>query len=137
MELLPTPAASDSTGGGAHPDARVGHTRQLIDYALLDGSERWAQYAPAIERWEGLTRPAPDATEPNTLGNPRLNAQFAEWMMGWPEGWVTDMIPEGRKRPAGSISRNAALKVIGNGVCPQQAAAAIRQLLALDIEQTN
>jgi DNA (cytosine-5)-methyltransferase 1 len=42
--------------------------------------------------------------------------------MGWPEGWVTE--------PAIGISRNDQLKIIGNGVCHQQAAAALRYLLA-------
>lgn len=31
---LPTPAASDGTGGGQHPDKRQGHTGQLIDAVL-------------------------------------------------------------------------------------------------------
>ena len=47
-----------------------------------------------------------------------MNARFSEWMMGLPEGWVTDLIPNRR-----------ALKVIGNGVMPQQAALALRELL--------
>lgn len=40
--------------------------------------------------------------------------------MGLPEGWVTD-VP--------GLSRNAQLKALGNGVVPQQAAAALRLLL--------
>ena len=39
-------------------------------------------------------------------------------MMGLPDGWVTDILP-----------RSPALKCIGNGVCPQQAAHAFRHLL--------
>ena len=35
--LLPTPNASDATGGGQHPSKRVGHSRQLIYYALSIG----------------------------------------------------------------------------------------------------
>lgn len=42
-------------------------------------------------------------------------------MMGLPDGWVTD-VP--------GLTRNAQLKAIGNGVVPQQAAAAVRMLLA-------
>ena len=118
--LLPTHAASDATGGGRHPDARTGHTRQLIDYALLDNTPKWGKYAAAIHRWEQQTRPAPAPTEPNKNGNPRLNAAFAEWMMGWPAGWVTDI-----------VGRNDALRIIGNGVVPQQAEAAIRWLLSV------
>lgn len=120
---LPTPNASDATGGGTHPDNREGHSRQLIDYALLHGSDRWGKYAPAIHHWETLTRPAPAPTEPNKNGNPRLAAAFAEWLMGWPAGWCTD--------PAIGISRNDQLRIVGNGVCPQQAVAAQVRLLSV------
>ena len=81
----------------------------------------WGPYTPAIRRWERtLGRPAPNPTEPNTKGKPRLSAAFAEYLMGLPEGHVTG-VP--------GISRADQLKAIGNGVCPQQAAAALHQLL--------
>jgi DNA (cytosine-5)-methyltransferase 1 len=35
LEFLPTPNASDGSGGGQHPSKRVGHSRQLIDFVLL------------------------------------------------------------------------------------------------------
>lgn len=117
---LPTPNAADGTGGGQHPDRREGHSQQLIDQVLAP--EQWGKYEPAIRRWETLTRPAPSPTEPNTKGNPRLAAAFSEWMMGWPGGWVT-AVP--------GISRNDALRIIGNGVCPQQATAALQWLLSV------
>lgn len=120
-ELLPTPNASDGTGGGQHPDKRGGHSQQLIDYVLAP--ERWGKYAPAISRWENITRPAPSPTEPNRNGNPRLNPAFSEWLMGWPDGWVT-AIP--------GISRNDQLRIIGNGVVPQCASAALRFLLNVE-----
>jgi DNA (cytosine-5)-methyltransferase 1 len=124
-ELLPTPNASDCSGGGMHPDSRVSatgmkHSRQLIDYVKLEPERFWGKYQPAIQRWERIAGPAPVPTEPNKNGNPRLSASFSEWLMGWPEGWVTD--------PAIGISRNDQLRIIGNGVCPQQAHAAIRWL---------
>ncbi|QYC53889.1 methyltransferase [Mycobacterium phage Leperchaun] len=119
-DLLPTPSASDGTGGGQHPDRREGHSRQLCDYALLDGTSRWGKYAAAIARWEAVAGPAPSPTEPNKNGNPRLTAAFPEWMMGWPAGWVT-AVP--------GISRNDALRICGNGVCPQQAYAALQILV--------
>lgn len=53
-------------------------------------------------------------------GTPQLAPQFSEWMMGLPAGWVTD-IP--------GITRNEALRALGNGVVPQQAAAAVAFLL--------
>ena len=51
----------------------------------------------------------------------RLRANLPEWMMGLPDGWVTD--------PAIGISRNEQLKACGNGVVPQQAVAALRGML--------
>ena len=123
LTYLPTPNASDSSGGGQHPDRRVGHSRQLIDYALAIDTN-WGPYEAAIRRAELASgRPAPAPTEPGRNGNPRLSAAFAEWMMMLPAGWVTD--------PAIGLSRNDQLKAIGNGVCPPQAYHAIRQLLAI------
>jgi DNA (cytosine-5)-methyltransferase 1 len=118
--LLCTPSASDGAGG------KTSRSGGRINEPLLGGQARemataWGKYEPAIRRWEALTRPAPAPTEPNKNGNPRLSAAFSEWLMGWPAGWVTD--------PAIGISRNDQLKIVGNGVCPQQAAAALRYLL--------
>jgi DNA (cytosine-5)-methyltransferase 1 len=79
----------------------------------------WGKYAPAIARWESvLDRPAPEPTiERNDKR--RLNPQFVEWMMGLPDGWVTGH----------GLSAAKELKMLGNGVVPQQAHAAITQLL--------
>ncbi|MBP2522252.1 hypothetical protein [Rhodococcus sp. PvP104] len=71
-----------------------------------------------------MTRPAPAPTELNSNNKPRLNAAFAEWMMGLPAGHVT-AVP--------GISRAHQLKAIGNGVCPQQAVAAYSSLLELGV----
>lgn len=90
--------------------------------ARLDIPEQWGAYGPAIRRWERMTRQAPSPIWPNTNGEPRLNAAFAEWMMGLPEGHVTGV----------DIPRTAQLKAIGNGVCPQQAVAALLQLLSVE-----
>ena len=80
----------------------------------------WGTYGPAITRWEAiLGRRAPAPTEPGRNG-PRLAPAFVEFLMGLPAGWVTDV----------DITRNAQLKALGNGVVPQQAAAAVRWLTA-------
>ena len=115
-------------------------------------SDKWGQYAPAIARWEAvLGRPAPAPTEVSTKsrercpvhGDPqevrpgeelrdmregldahevscackrRLSPEFVSWMMGLPAGWVTDL----------GLTRNEELKILGNGVVRQQAAAATR-----------
>jgi DNA (cytosine-5)-methyltransferase 1 len=79
----------------------------------------WGKYAPAITRWElTIGRLAPS---PTVAGNDkrRLNPQFVEWMMGLPDGWVTGH----------GLSAAKELKMLGNGVVPQQARAAINQLL--------
>ena len=82
----------------------------------------WGDYGPAIQRWANtIGRPAPAPTEPGRTGQPRLAPRFVEWMMGLPDGWVTD--------PAIGISRNHQLKALGNGVVPQQAALALSLLL--------
>ncbi|MGW4638032.1 DNA cytosine methyltransferase [Sphaerisporangium sp. NPDC004334] len=107
--------------GPAHrrgADASPG-TRQLGRPARSD--IRWGRYEPAIRRWEHLTgRSAPDPTEPAPRGGRRLAPAFSEWLMGLPAGWVTD-VPD--------ISRNGQLHLIGNGVVPQQATAALLDLL--------
>ena len=56
---------------------------------------------------------------PNPLDNGKLNAKFVEYMMGLPEGWVTDL----------PLSRSQQLKILGNGVVPQQAYLALQLLL--------
>lgn len=86
----------------------------------------WGDYGPAVRRWERVTRPAPAPTELNSNNKPRLNAAFAEWMMGLPAGHVT-AVP--------GISRAHQLKAIGNGVCPQQAFAAYSSLLGLGVSR--
>ena len=81
----------------------------------------WGKYQPAIQRWEEvLDRPAPPPTKPDGKeGAHRLSSAFTEWLMGLPEGWVTDV----------GLTRNEELKACGNGVVPQQAATALRALL--------
>ena len=57
---------------------------------------------------------------PGAKGQPRLSPRFVEWLMGLPAGHVTDT----------GITRNEQLKALGNGVVPQQCAAATRAWLA-------
>lgn len=83
----------------------------------------WGPYATAIERWEAVMEraaPAPVRMD-GKGGKARLNPELTEWMMGWPAGWVT---------ASAQLSRAEQLKACGNGVVPQQAAAALRMLLA-------
>ena len=108
----------DGTSYHANPDQYGPTLTDAVNPA------RWGRYAAAIARHEAaFGRPAPEPTETSAKGNPVLSARFAEWMMGWPDGWVTDLLP---RRPA--------LRACGNGVVPAQAAAAIRSLLPALLE---
>lgn len=129
--LLPTPAASlgeHRRDYGQPPEARRagGHSVSTADAArgLTDAGVGWGPYSAAIERWEAVAdRPAPAPVRfDGKGGKPRLNPELTEWMMGWPAGHVTD--------PEIGLSRAEQLKACGNGVVPQQAAAAIREMLA-------
>jgi len=55
---------------------------------------------------------------PAPLDQGKLNAKFVEYMMGLPKGWVTDI----------GLSRTQQLKILGNGVVPQQAEYALKLL---------
>ena len=86
------------------------------------GDIAWGKYEAAIRRWEGVTeRPAPYPIEPGTRGQPRLAAVFSEWLMALPKGFVTDL----------GLPYSAQHRVLGNGVVPQQAVAALWQLVAM------
>lgn len=120
QRLLPTPCASESGGQRDLENRRLkGSQMELSD--VVREADRWGDYAAAIQRWEHVIgRPAPEPTQTSAKGNPQLSARFAEWLMGVPDGWITD-VP--------GVTRNEALKMAGNGVVPQQGAAALRWLL--------
>lgn len=62
-------------------------------------------------------------TPPNALDqDEKLSALFVEYMMGLPVGWVTDT----------GLSRAQQLKMLGNGVVPQQAELALELLTPVD-----
>lgn len=158
LTLLPTPTAMDSKASGGSvpanktltdatvrtgeilmptPRATRGGSSTEMSYAMggarsdderpqgvaVPGAD-WGPYMAAVARWERvLGRPAPSPVRLDGKGGKaRLNPELPEWMMGWPAGWVTD--------PAIGLSRAHQLKAAGNGVVPQQAAAALRELLS-------
>lgn len=116
-------AVSDAQGVG-WDERRTESTGQLrrLDVAECGtpNSSRWGKYADAVARWEslrGLT--APNPTEVGKRGSRVLSPPFVEWMMGLPPGHVTD-VP--------GLTRAQQLKLLGNGVVPQQAEHALRLL---------
>ena len=87
---------------------------------LPQATQRWGDYAPAIKRWEQvLGRPAPAPTQPSRSGKPQLSPRFVEFLMGLPQGWVTDT----------DTTRAQQLRALGNGVVPQQAAYALTEII--------
>lgn len=83
-------------------------------------SVNWGVYEAAIRRWEAvLGRATPHPTQPGNHGRPVLAPAFVEWLMGLPEGWVTEL----------PLPRTAQLRALGNGVVPAQAAHAVSLLL--------
>ena len=67
-------------------------------------------YAKCSDIWD---RPIP-----NPLDQGKLNTKFVEYIMGLPSGWVSDL----------DLSRSQQLKILGNGVVPQQAYHALELL---------
>ncbi|MCD2099616.1 hypothetical protein [Rhodococcus rhodochrous] len=120
--LVSTDPESVGFAAGGFPG---GATSTLSEFAGSGGDAvgGYGQWSGPLRRWAGiLGREIPTPAVPNRNGRPQLNPLFAEWMMGLPEGWVTD--------PAIGISRADQLKALGNGVVPQQAVAAFRELLS-------
>jgi len=118
MRLLPTPSVADATGGHERRGGKRSNEPLLKGLAK---SPEWGKYKDAIERAEdALGRPAPSPVEDSPKGGTRLSPAFVEWMMGLPEGWVTD-VP--------GITRTESLKALGNGVVPAQAYAALADML--------
>ncbi|WP_082450547.1 DNA cytosine methyltransferase [Microbacterium sp. Leaf203] len=125
VTMMPTPRASR---GGSATETMYGLGAVRDDEGDRQGNvtgevSSWGPYAAAIARWESVVgRTAPAPVRPDGKGGKaRLNPELTEWMMGWPAGWVT---------ASAQLSRAEQLKACGNGVVPQQAAAALRMLLA-------
>ena len=109
-------------GSYATATERLEQGRQVnLHNEINEIGTNWGKFEPAIRRWEEvLDRPAPAPTKPDGKDSAhRLSSAFTEWMMGLPEGWITDC----------GLSRNDELKACGNGVVPQQAELALRVLL--------
>jgi len=128
VQLLPTPSASDAIMGlprtSGRPPEKATKLATRIEYT------DFGMYAPAIARWEQvLGRPAPAPTVPPTRegGRARLSTRFVEWLMGLPEGHVTG--------EALGLTREQQLRLLGNGVVPQQGAAAIYQLTTFALKE--
>lgn len=108
-KMLPTPKTTDSKGTSPADMRRKSPGMRAARY--FD----FAQFEPAIQRWESVM----GRTAPDPLIGEKLNPAFTEWMMGLPEGWITDI----------EISWTQQIKACGNGVVPQQALLALSRLV--------
>jgi hypothetical protein len=130
LDLMPTPVASEGTKA---PSQQTSATKSKTGQVWLSNVAKdleqkdaqrtqtnWGKFEPAIRRWEAIIgRSAPEPTKPDGKeGNHRLSSKFTEWMMGLPDGWITDI----------GLKRNDELKACGNGVVPQQAELALSLL---------
>lgn len=103
----------------AYPNSRIGRVSSSNNKTITPNatSQRFQRsinkrdiYAQCSDIW--------NREIPNPLAEDKLNPKFVEYMMGLPVGWVTDL----------DISRSQQLKLLGNGVIPQQAYYAIDKL---------
>lgn len=129
LSLLPTLAARDWKSGASN---LLGRNARPLNEIVVNGlDDRWVagdgtDYGPAIRRWEKVTgRAAPCPTESGTRGNRRLSPAFTEWMMGLPEGWVTD-VPD--------VPRREQLRILGNGAVPHQMYEGLTRLFTMDVD---
>lgn len=119
------PGASQATGG------RTPGGPERLGSVAVSGAQHertagegdgWGRFGEAIRRWEAETgRRAPEPSERGKRGQARLSPRLSEWLMGLPLGWVTDL----------GLPYTAQHRALGNGVVPQQAAAALRLLVGM------
>ena len=74
--------------------------RRIRACAAANGTDGWAAAEMVRRGWWGA----------------QLSAEFSQWMLGLPPGWVTD-VP--------GLSRADKLHILGNSVVPRQAAEAV------------
>ena len=119
--LLPPPAHSspepigflggppnDSTASIAGRDGRVDR-------------HGWRQYQTAVDAWSGLLERCPPEQAQASNGRRLMqlvSPDLTKWMMGFEQGWATEM-----------MGTHAALRAIGNSVCPRQGRLAIARLM--------
>jgi DNA (cytosine-5)-methyltransferase 1 len=116
---LTLPAAAVAVGTH-HPPAGASGTPDEHSRAGRESTTRWGPFAEAVAGWQQiLGRPSPAPTQPGRHGRPVLAPRWVEWLMGLPDGWVTGV----------DLPRTVALRLLGNGVVPHQAVAALRALL--------
>jgi DNA (cytosine-5)-methyltransferase 1 len=132
-------ADSERFGGERRRDAGDVERSSFEGQGTFWGSERdasvdrdaidWQEYTEAVAIWEaviGLRAPMP-CTDRAANGAWLISPLFEEWMMGLRPGHVTDPVIWDGVKP--KRARKMQLKILGNGVVPQQAALATMRFL--------
>lgn len=106
--LLPTPVASDWRSNNYPADLRRKSPRLTA----------WSAHFPNPEIKSFLGANPPAATRVSPQGKEEFDPVYAEWMMGLPKGWVTDILH----------TRKDVHEILGNGVVPAQAVHALGKI---------
>lgn len=121
---MPTPRSRDHKGADRNPKG-IDLNAAMLNLPrdeLGAWSGEWGRYAPVISRWESVIgRAVPPPLVPGARSPWALSPVFSEWVMGLPRGHVTGV---------DGLGRRALFEMLGNGVVPAQAAAAVPLLLA-------
>lgn len=109
---------------------RTGETRfrgtEPTDSNSPSHDPRLGAFGVRLRLWESITgNPMPEPEEDSPRGGRRLSARFGEWMMGLTPGWVTGFR---------TIPRTAQIRILENGVVPQQGSRAIHSLAQRGLE---
>lgn len=121
-----SPGTSPGQSGGASAEVAPAVCREFpLPGSGTGGSSGWTGdvgcYGGRLAQWERATRPAPRPVEADVDGRACIAPSFVEWLMGMPEGWVTD--------PGIGLTADEQLRVLGNAVVPQQAYLALSHLV--------
>ena len=96
------------------PKNMVSSKPGTAEFGECHSQDSWGPYAKAIARWASIA----GRVAPEPWINGRVNPTFVEWMMGLPKGHVTGH----------GLTLSQELRMLGNGVVPQQASLALRLL---------
>ena len=120
QSTISTPLLEHRNGIAQHSNTN-GQRRPLVGVGVGEIRNQGQPQSIASE----LVKTIHEREVPAPLDQGKLNAKFVEYMMGLPEGWVTDV----------GLSRSQQLKILGNGVVPQQAEYALELLWETYVNQ--
>lgn len=116
--------ASNSEVVGCNPVCNIpvgAGTQQSMSVRDHLSPFNWQIYTSAVRQWARLRGGVvPHPVAAGARGGFRVAAEFGEWVMGYPDGWISE-VP--------GITVQTAAKLYGNGVVPHQGARAFAHLV--------